>query len=62
MEEKVKRLLKVEEAAEVLGISPRTIYNSIGPKAKKKFPIKVKRIGRSIRFDVADIEKFIKTM
>ena len=54
-----KRLLSVEETAAYLGVSPRTIYNQIGRKAKKQFPIKPKRIGRLVKFDVKDIEAYI---
>jgi excisionase family DNA binding protein len=57
-----KRLLSVEETAFYLGISPRTIYNQIGRKAKKKFPIKPKRIGRLVKFDVQDIEAYINSL
>ena len=58
---KIRRLITVEEAAAYLGISPRTIYNGLGPGAKRKFPIKPKRIGRAVRFDVQEIEKFISS-
>lgn len=54
-----KRLLSVEETAQYLGISVRTIYNAIAPKSKKPFPIKPKRIGKLVKFDLRDLEKFI---
>ena len=57
-----RRLLSVEETAQILGISPQTIYNQIGRKAKKKFPIKVKRVGRLCKFDIRDIEAYIKSL
>ncbi len=57
-----KRLLSVEETAVYLGISSRTIYNQIGRKSKKRFPIKPKRIGRLVKFDVKDIEAFIMSL
>ena len=57
-----KRLLSVEETARYLGISPKTIYNQIGRKAKKKFPIKAKRIGKSVKFDIEDINNYIKSL
>ena len=59
---KGKRLLSVEETAEYLGVSPRTIYNQIGRKAKKRFPIKPKRLGRLVKFDVKDIEAYIENL
>ena len=47
-----KRLLSVEQTASYLGISDRTIYNQICRRAKKRFPIKPKRIGKRILFDI----------
>lgn len=57
-----KRLLSVNETAEYLGISPRTIYNSIGRKATSKFPIKPKRIGRLVKFDIYDIDNYLNSI
>jgi excisionase family DNA binding protein len=57
-----KRLLSVEETAVFLGISVRTIYNQISRKAKKKFPIKAKRIGRRILFDIRELESYIDSL
>jgi excisionase family DNA binding protein len=57
-----KRLLSVEETAAYLGISPRTVYNQICLKAKKKFPVRPKRIGRIIRFDLQDLDRYIETL
>jgi len=57
-----KRLLSVEETASYLGISPRTIYNQIGRKSKKKFPVKPKRIGKLVKFDLRDLDKFIDSI
>ena len=42
----LKRFLSVKETAEYLNISPRTIYNKTGRKAKVKFPVRPKRVGR----------------
>ena len=57
-----KRLLSVEEAAVYLGISARTIYNQIGKKAKKKFPIKAKRIGKLVKFDIKDLDEYVESL
>ena len=57
-----KRLLSVEETAVLLGISPRTIYNQIGKKTKIRFPIKPKRIGRLVKFDIKDIDAFLDSI
>jgi predicted DNA-binding transcriptional regulator AlpA len=56
------RLVTVRELSKMLGISPRTIYNGTHRRAKKKFPIKPKRIGKLIRFDVRDIEAYINSL
>ena len=57
-----KRLLSVEETAAYLGISPRTVYNQVCLKSKKKFPVKPKRIGRIIRFDLRDLDHYIESL
>lgn len=59
---KGQRLLGIKETARLLDISPRSIYNQVGRKAKKRFPIKPKRIGRLIKFSVRDIEKYIDSL
>jgi len=57
-----RRLLSIEETAAYLGVSPSTIYNQIGRKAKKPFPIKPKRVGRLVKFDIREIEYFIESL
>lgn len=57
-----KRLLTVEEAAEFLSISPRTIYNKIGRKAQNRFPVKPLRVGKCIRFDIEDLVEYVKIL
>ena len=57
-----KRLLSVEEAAHYLGISPRTIYNQTGPRAKKPFPVKPKRIGKLVKFDIQDLQDYVDSL
>ena len=57
-----KRLLSVEEVAVYLGISARTIYNQVAPKSKRPFPIKAKRIGKLVKFDVKDLDNYIDTL
>lgn len=57
-----KRLLSVEEAAKYLGISPRTIYNGIHRRAKKKFPVKPKRVGKLVKFDINDLNAYIESL
>jgi excisionase family DNA binding protein len=57
-----KRLLSVEEAAIYLGLSPRTIYNAIAPNSKNPFPVKAKRYGKRVLFDVRDLDLFVDSL
>jgi len=57
----LKRLLTVSETAEYLNISEQHIYNSISRKAQNPFPVKPKRIGKAVRFDIQDLENFLAT-
>ena len=58
----IKRLFSVEELAEYLGLSPRTIYNGLARNSKRPFPIRPKRIGKLLRFDLRDIEQFVNSL
>jgi predicted DNA-binding transcriptional regulator AlpA len=60
--ESERKLLTVREVSEILNLKPRTIYNCTGLKAKRKFPVKPLRIGKSIRFDMNDIDKYIESL
>ncbi len=62
MQETRKRLLNVEETAVYLGLSPRTIYNGVCPKSRKPFPLKPKRIGKLVRFDIKDLDRYIESL
>lgn len=55
-----QRYISVKQTAEYLGISERTIYDQIAPKARKPFPVKPRRIGGSVRFDIIEIDKYMK--
>jgi predicted DNA-binding transcriptional regulator AlpA len=57
-----KRLLDIRETAQFLGIQPRTIYNRVGRKAKNPFPVKAKRIGRKLLFDIRDLEAYVEQL
>jgi len=57
-----KRLLSAEETAKYLGISVRTIYNKTGRKAKVKFPVRPKKIGKLLKFDVRELEAYIDSL
>jgi len=58
----IKRLLSVEDAAVYLGLSPRTIYNGVAPKSKNPFPVKPKRYGKKVLFDIRDLDKFCDSL
>lgn len=53
------KLLTIKEVAELLQISERSIYNGVRKKAERPFPIKVKRVGKLIRFDPKDVQNYI---
>lgn len=54
-----KRLLSIEDAARYLGIAPKTVRNRLGRKAENPFPVKPKRIGTRVLFDVKDLNAYI---
>jgi len=57
-----RRLLSVEETAVYLGLSPRTIYNAVARKSKRPFPVKPKRIGKLVKFDIRDLERYVESL
>lgn len=60
--QQTKRLLSVEETAKYLGLSPRTIYNGVCRRAKKRFPVKPKRVGKLVKFDIRDLDIYIESL
>jgi len=57
-----KRLLSVEETATYLSLSPRTIYNAISRNSKTPFPVKPKRYGKRVLFDIRDLDRFVDSL
>ena len=57
-----KKLLSAEETAEYLGLSVRTLYNMTGRKAKVKFPVKPKRIGKLLKFELKQLNDYIDSL
>ena len=53
------RMLSVEDAARYIGIAAKTIRNRIGPKAAIPFPVKPKRIGGRVLFDVKELDAYL---
>jgi excisionase family DNA binding protein len=47
----------VKEAGDYLGISARTIYNTL-----KEFPVKPLRLGRAVRFDIRDLDAYVERL
>ncbi len=57
-----KRLLPVEEAAAYLGLSPRTLYNGSARRSKDPFPVKPKRIGRKLLWDIRELDSYVDSL
>ncbi len=57
-----RRLLSVKDAAAYLGLSPRTIYNRNVKDAINPFPIKPKRWGKRVLFDIRDLDRWADTL
>jgi excisionase family DNA binding protein len=55
-------LLTVEQAAQYLNLSPRTIYNGVAPNSLNPFPVSPKRIGRKVLFRKKDLDAFIDAL
>ena len=62
MKTQEKKLLSAEETAEYLGLSVRTLYNMTGRKAKVKFPVKPKRIGKLLKFELKQLNDYIDSL
>lgn len=58
----LKRLFTVREAADYLGLAPRTIYNRIGPKSKEPFPIPHKKFGKTVLFERKDLDSYADSL
>lgn len=59
---KERRLLSVELAAKFLGLSPKTIRNGLGKKAPHPFPVKPKKIGKRVLFDIKDLNAYVDSL
>ena len=53
------RLLSVDLAAAYLSISPKTIRNGLSKDAEKPFPVKPKRYGKRVLFDICDLDAYV---
>lgn len=52
----MKRMLDIKEVAIVIGLRPQTIRNQLNCGT---FPIKTKKIGRKLLWDIRDIDRFL---
>ena len=57
-----KRLLTVKEAATYLNLSEQYIRNRLSKTAEQPFPVRPKRIGTAVRFDILDLEKYVDAL
>lgn len=57
-----RRLMSVEETAHYLGISPQTIYNKTHRRAKNRFPVKPKRVGKLLKFDKREVDAYVDSL
>lgn len=60
--QKGRRLLSIPLAAEYLGIAEKTIRNRLGPRAENPFPVRPKRFGKRVLFDIRDLDAFVDSM
>lgn len=56
------RLLGVEQAAAYLSLSPKTIRNGLARDAERPFPVKPKRYGRRVLFDIRDLDAYVDAL
>lgn len=54
-----QRMLSIPETAQYLGLAEKTIRNRCGRGAKNPFPIRAKRIGRRVLFDMNDLNAYL---
>lgn len=57
-----RRLLSLEQTAEILGVSLRSLYNRCGKKSRNPLPFRIRRIGRLVRVDMQDLLKYLESI
>lgn len=57
-----RRLIDVDELSKIIGLTPKTIYKKAAPKAKEPLGIKAKRVGRCLRFDSVEVQKYLDSL
>ena len=53
---KMKRMLTISELSTRIGLKPQTVRNKLNCGT---FPIKTKRIGRKLLWDIKDVDRFL---
>ncbi len=56
------QLMTLTEVAALLKLSPKTLYTRVARRAKRPFPVRPRRIGRTLRFDAAEIAAYLKSL
>lgn len=57
-----RRLLSIDEVADYLGISVRTLYNRSGRRSKNPLPFKLKRVGKLLKVDILELERYVESL
>ena len=55
----MKRMLDISDLATRIGLKPQTIRNKLNCGT---FPIKTKKIGRKLLWDIRDVDKFLDSL
>lgn len=58
----VPRLMDINQTAEYLSISPKTIRNGIYRDSPNPFPVRPRRLGKRVLFDRKDLDEFIDNL
>lgn len=61
--QKVKpRALSVKDAAEYIGLAPKTLRNRLGPRAKNPFPVSPRYYGDKPLFLVDELDDYLESL
>jgi len=56
-------LLSLKETCLYLGnIPPKSLYNRTGPRSKNPFPVRPKRIGTRLFWDIRDLDAYVDSL
>ena len=62
MQEVKPRALSVKDAAEYMGLAPKTLRNRLGPRAKDPFPVRPRYYGGKPLFLVDELDDFLESL